>query len=341
MKLMKNHAAFWQWAGYLSNPFRGTEIHAEMHPKKEREFRDQYFESTHEVILLSGKSAPFYVWKEGVNKFGKQLRVYFDGNENAVPDTCGFNVTRGRKQGGLRINSGDFVFHLFDIGFLLGKNTGRVENIKSSVPPKFKSAFDSGWQMMTSIQKMEMLVLDHYETTGNLTEKGVELQKLQVRDGAESADLLAELCKNQVLAENKGRNTYTLYNVARLRGEVESKSLEAAISAETSNAKREVLLEIHVRDRGWVKLAKSIFGDACMVDKCKNTFLKQSGDRYIETHHIKWLSDGGADHIDNLAMLCAHHHRMAHFAQDTVREKLRIELQRKNAACLKHVLGHA
>ncbi len=34
--------------------------------------------------------------------------------------------------------------------------------------------------------------------------------------------------------------------------------------------------------------------------------------RYVDAHHIHHWADGGATHIDNLVLLCRHHHRLVH-----------------------------
>ena len=57
-----------------------------------------------------------------------------------------------------------------------------------------------------------------------------------------------------------------------------------------------------------------------------NTFLKEDGSRYIEVHHIVPLHCGGEDGIWNLSVLCAHHHRMAHFAGLRERKQIEIDL---------------
>lgn len=335
---MKKHPLFWQWAGYLSNPIRGTDIHAEIHPSKEKEFREKYFELTREPILLPGDSTPFYVWKENVNKYGKQLRVYFNGNAETLPETLElFRITNGRTEGGLRINSNEFVLNLFSIGFLLGRNVNCLRNLQPNVPHIFKDDFIFGLNMVSPIEEMENLIFAHCEQNGNLTEKSKNLKKLWKNKNISPDALLDALCKNKTLIKNKEQDGYTLFNVARLRGEIESKSLQTAIDLELDKNKREILMETYVRDRGWIRLAKTTFGDVCMYDDCQNTFRKDDGEYYIETHHIKSLSDGGKDHICNLSVLCAHHHRMAHFAEQNNRDELRCLLQRKNRNLLKNL----
>ena len=335
---MKKDPSFWQWAGYLSNPIRRTDIHAEMHPSKEAEFREKYFELTGEAISLPGNSSPFYVWGAGADKYGKQLRVYFDGKVEATPKTPQpLHVTRGRTRNGLRINGNNFVFNLLSIGFLLGKNVNCLQNIQSVVPPKFRNDFFVGLNTMSPVEEMEELVLDHYKQNEILTEQGKNLQKLWKKKNVTPPVLLDQLCANKILIRNSNQSDYTLFNIERLRGEIENKLFQKAIDSEPDNDKREILMETYVRDRGWIRLAKKTFGDVCMFGGCQNTFRKDNGERYIETHHIKPLSDGGKDYIENLVMLCAHHHRMVHFSSRKDRNQLRSQLQQKNRDCLKSI----
>jgi 5-methylcytosine-specific restriction protein A len=57
--------------------------------------------------------------------------------------------------------------------------------------------------------------------------------------------------------------------------------------------------------------------------QCANTFKKPDGSPYIEVHHIIPLYEGGEDAIWNLAVVCAHHHKMAHFADDETQKDLK------------------
>ena len=335
---MNKDRLFWQWAGYLSSPFRRTVIHAEIHPSKEKEFREHYFKLTKEPILLTGKASPFYVWDDDVNKYGKQLRVYFDGSIGSTPKAPNpFRITKGRKAGGLRINGNEFVFNLFQVGFVLGRNVHDFKNIEVNVPLKFKTDFKTGFYMTSPVEKMEILVLNHCTRKGILMEKTGNLQNLWKDKNINASVLLDKLCKNKTLIKKNKQNVYALLNIEKLRGEIESRSIQKVIDIESDNNKREILMETYVRDRGWIRLAKNTFGDVCMVEKCQNTFRKDNGERYIETHHIKSLSDGGKDHIYNLALLCAHHHRMAHFSEQKKRDNLRSYLQQRNKGYLKNL----
>lgn len=159
---------------------------------------------------------------------------------------------------------------------------------------------------------------------------------------------IQELRKAGAVTFVDGRGTYTLRQIPLLDHE-----REAIQKAELSNIdddlqallkqpqagrlpkplkipqKREHFIETYMRDTGWVRQAKKVYGEHCLVNKCNNTFLKPHGKPYIEVHHIVPLCDGGEDGVWNLSVLCAHHHRMAHYARKSERVELRNDLQKK------------
>lgn len=92
---------------------------------------------------------------------------------------------------------------------------------------------------------------------------------------------------------------------------------------------REHLVETYVRHKGWAKKAKETFGTDCLVCPCDNHFNKPDGEPYIEVHHIVPLCEGGEDGVWNLSVLCAHHHRMAHFADEASKTDIRNYLLQK------------
>jgi hypothetical protein len=109
------------------------------------------------------------------------------------------------------------------------------------------------------------------------------------------------------------RGTYTLRGVDLLKDEVDQPEVIQALPM--TAVEREYLVEVRARDRGWVRLARHTYGEMCLLPKCDNTFVRENGTPYIEVHHIEPLSEGGEEQIWNLAVVCAHHHRMAHFAE--------------------------
>lgn len=88
--------------------------------------------------------------------------------------------------------------------------------------------------------------------------------------------------------------------------------------------KREYIVETYVRKVKWAAMAITRFGDLCLWRNCANTFNRQDGTRYVEVHHIIPLCKGGEDGLWNLSVLCAHHHKMAHYGDD----KSKTDLQR-------------
>lgn len=118
-----------------------------------------------------------------------------------------------------------------------------------------------------------------------------------------------------------GRGTYTMRGLEPLRDEVDDVSV--VLAAPAGSVKREYLLEVYARDRGWVRRAKDAYGDLCLLPGCRDTFRKDNGERYIEVHHILPLCEGGTEELPNLAVVWAHHHKMAHFAMLSERRRVR------------------
>lgn len=137
------------------------------------------------------------------------------------------------------------------------------------------------------------------------------------------------------------RGTYTCCDDRlRIAGELTSnavKKIDAAIGKRdplTSNApprqRREYISEVFARNPAWMRKAKKFFGHHCMMDDCRLTFRKPDGTHYIEVHHIKPLCENGENEIWNLATVCAHHHRMAHFANQKSKRHVHDILMRAN-----------
>lgn len=115
--------------------------------------------------------------------------------------------------------------------------------------------------------------------------------------------------------DNSGH--YTLRGIDLLNVEIEETN-SIDLSREEPE-KKEYLIETYVRNVAWAKQAREMLGDMCLFNSCDNTFLRVDGTRYIEVHHIIPLCSGGEDGIWNLSVLCAHHHRMAHYSDSKTR----------------------
>lgn len=202
------------------------------------------------------------------------------------------------------------------------------------------------WKQLT-----ERLIVDFCNKAGSRTFSLEEFQLAKSNEISSFSDnaktpfatlrrVLQELRNEGIITFVDNRGTYTLRKPAILQGELEDNAPIGGIVglAEDTSAfdygikinsgdnikleKREYTHETFARNRGWVKQAKDTFGSFCLHPECQNTFLKPDGNPYIEVHHIIPLFKNGEDAIWNLTVLCAHHHRMAHFAEEMVKDKL-------------------
>ena len=75
---------------------------------------------------------------------------------------------------------------------------------------------------------------------------------------------------------------------------------------------RYVLTRQYVRDENVAEWIRRNTKGVCEL--CRNTapFAKLNGQPFLEIHHIKWLSQGGEDTINNAVGLCPNCHRKMH-----------------------------
>jgi hypothetical protein len=77
-----------------------------------------------------------------------------------------------------------------------------------------------------------------------------------------------------------------------------------------------VLTRAYERSPLVVAIAKLRAGNRCQVPDCKHPiFLCADGLPYVEVHHMKPLSDGGEDTLENVCCLCPAHHREVHLGR--------------------------
>ena len=72
-----------------------------------------------------------------------------------------------------------------------------------------------------------------------------------------------------------------------------------------------------VRDPYIAEYARRRADGICQLCGVPAPFNRSDGTPYLESHHIEWLSDGGADSIDNTVALCPNCHRKMHIVRDT------------------------
>ncbi len=71
-----------------------------------------------------------------------------------------------------------------------------------------------------------------------------------------------------------------------------------------------------IRDSYVAASAKKLADGVCDLCKKEAPFLSANNEPYLESHHIDWLSHGGADLIDNVVALCPNCHRKMHIRND-------------------------
>jgi hypothetical protein len=85
-------------------------------------------------------------------------------------------------------------------------------------------------------------------------------------------------------------------------------SIPPTLAAQTRQYERSPLV---------VAIGKKRADFRCEVEGCSSpTFVGEDGYPYCEVHHLTRLADGGADTIENVACLCAVHHREAHHGKN-------------------------
>jgi 5-methylcytosine-specific restriction protein A len=80
----------------------------------------------------------------------------------------------------------------------------------------------------------------------------------------------------------------------------------------TDFEKIERIIFVHKRDRAVVEEAKRLANGECQLCGCDAPFNNENFEPYLEVHHIKWLSQGGNDCIENTVALCPNCHRKMH-----------------------------
>lgn len=110
---------------YLSHPNRQTIVEVELPLNSQVRFENLYAKLTNNYPLPDSIiQAPYYVWPDGANKWGVELRLYFISDENlqdALNSLCVNNNRHGYEQYDKRINNNDFIYDLFSRGFVLGE----------------------------------------------------------------------------------------------------------------------------------------------------------------------------------------------------------------------------
>jgi len=91
---------------------------------------------------------------------------------------------------------------------------------------------------------------------------------------------------------------------------------EASVTGEQSPTQSSGSRRTYRRSEVVKQYALRAANGVCQACGSEAPFLDESGDPFLEVHHLKRRSDGGADHPDNVVALCPNCHRRVHYGQD-------------------------
>ena len=97
------------------------------------------------------------------------------------------------------------------------------------------------------------------------------------------------------------------------RASVSQRSAVGTRKIETAQYQRNVWVAEHAKRRA---------NGTCQLCTNPAPFKDSKGKPYLETHHIEWLSTGGADTISNTVALCPNCHRKMHIINNEADRKL-------------------
>lgn len=137
---------FFEILGYLASPTRNVKLDIETHPRKRESIESKYLELTGEE--LQEDNVNYYVWEEDTNKWGGELRIYFNGDLEYMPIYLRNIRVTSRPGYGYenRINNKDLVWDLIEYGFRIGNGQNHGP-IRSHVPEGFMSDFEDGFNI--------------------------------------------------------------------------------------------------------------------------------------------------------------------------------------------------
>ena len=127
-------------AVYLSDPRMETEIHAELPNRHRVSFEEEYNRATNLKPPEASRKGPYYVWPEGTNKYGRELRIYFNRIPPEPPLIKNLIADHGKwysRSEQYRINHSRLVMQLFECGYLLGDNSKMQQRIKDFMQKRF------------------------------------------------------------------------------------------------------------------------------------------------------------------------------------------------------------
>ena len=87
---------------------------------------------------------------------------------------------------------------------------------------------------------------------------------------------------------------------------------DANASAQTEVSYRNTKAKYYIRSDAIAQLAKRLANGICQLCEQPAPFKDKNGEPYLETHHVEWLANGGADTPENTVALCPNCHKKMH-----------------------------
>lgn len=97
---------------------------------------------------------------------------------------------------------------------------------------------------------------------------------------------------------------------------------------------------VYYRDPYLKELVKRIANGKCQYCGEAAPFIDKNGEPYLEEHHVKWLSKGGSDTIDNVVAICPNCHSKAHVLDDEITKITLVNVAKHNEKRWKRLLAY-
>ncbi len=112
---------------------------------------------------------------------------------------------------------------------------------------------------------------------------------------------------------------------------------EVAHSRESNNVEeKQTTVKVRKRDAYISQYAKERANGICQLCKQPAPFCTKDGKPYLESHHIIWLSEGGADTVANTAALCPNCHKKMHILNNQEDIDILIKSNDESINSIKH-----
>ena len=198
----------------------------------------------------------------------------------------------------LRIGAGIFAFDQDNSLFLL--HSGRIGGGREGIGPR---AFREWYHSLAPMRDVEI-------------GEGKVKKGILVGNISDEVNFLGDL-------ETFTRNVWVFKQLVTDQA-IDSKSTALLSSLQTTKkkagrpSKRTTSVSIYERDPRIAELVKLEAKGKCDLCNKKGPFMDEViGFPFLETHHVKWLSKGGKDSIDNTVALCPNCHRKMHHVDDS------------------------